>query len=247
LLKYEALLKNNSKWCQQHASLPTIGYNCVNDLQDISAMYFAVGNQAMYRQAIVSGDAISPVVWMQAMGITDQILMELRSTMQRFSPGKYGEKSRLFLEYFKGPVPPLNLPHRYQEHLPHRDQQPPKRARQDEPPANQYNQSKKGKLEPDKAQTDQKASGFLNWVAHDAKKKFPAPCPVTYAAQGKSEEKICIRFITVGSFCGYGPTCNFHHPNTFQDVPQQAQLLLTKYVNNTKGLSFVPGKGPKST
>lgn len=247
LLKYEALLKNNSKWCQHQSDCAPIGYNCVNDIHDISAMYFAVGNQAMYRQAIANGDAINAAAWTQAMGVTDQILMELRSTMQRFTAGKYGDQCRLFLEFYRGPklvhnIQPRNLDNNYQ-----RDHGPNKRLRTEEPPARPYEKGKKGKPDHDPPSPDKANAGFLNWVAPDDRKKYPAPCPITYAASGKSDEKICIRFITVGQTCGYGLKCNFHHPKAFHDIPDQAQLLLTKYVNNTKGLSFVPGKGPKST
>jgi hypothetical protein len=252
LLKYELLLKNNSRWCMHYAKLPTIGYNMVSDLQDISAMYFAVGNQAMYRQALANGDALSPVTWEQAMGIGDQILTELRACMQRFQPARYGETNRFYMENYRGPQPIIVHPTTEQLPVVAKVQQTgqPKRARGlDENPAKSNDRhSKKGKQpEPTPQQEEQKKHGFLNWVGQGERQRYPIPCPVTYALPGKSEEKICIRWVTMGNFCGYAPKCNFHHPKTFRDIPQQAQLHLEKYVAKTTGLSFVPGKGPKST
>ena len=235
LSSYEAVLHGGQgeEFCDLFQKNPQVGANILTDIHDIVIMFLRIGNLPEYRHAITRGSPVHPRPFMEARRVSDTIADPLRTQIVRMQMGPYKEIPRCMshLPQLAGTSPANDKP-------------------VGDRPAGEMQRSsgRGGKPKDSKPVTDKKDAdkkkGFLVWSGHG----FPPRCPVLWKADGATtSERLCINFAAQGLHCKFGASCKQHHASTLSKLPPDAQKSCMKFVDKTKGLEFVEGKGPSST
>ena len=93
----------------------------------------------------------------------------------------------------------------------------------------------------DQAEIDKrKANGIIEWTPAGPRDRLPH-CPIMVRG-----ERLCMKFLTKGFYCDRA-ICPFPHISGIQKLPERDRPQYCTWIDNTRSLGHVPGKGPAGT
>ena len=222
------------------------------ELQTILKFYFCLGDVLEYRDAVAAGVPIDPDVYLEGSIVAKESVKRLCNDINGMRIKNYEEIPDIaHLLPHLGITDTRKMPAAQQHH------QHPQPGAQNARPENggNYNvndmdkRGRGGNNKPEQRGDDreaEKAVGFLVW---SGKGIPPKHCPVLVKTKTmKNKERICLWHSMQGMFCGRGKdVCRQGHIKSFGTLAPEEQKKMEAFVNETPGLDFVSGQGPKGT
>jgi hypothetical protein len=247
--------RDGQRWWDLHRHNPDVLVNVICDMHSIIIGFIKVSASHQLRGAAKSKDPISPVNFQLAINSADRITTRLNSAILSGNLGDYAlqPRARSFLNT-KEPTAPLANNDVFKDSTNTQGGNiigsPVGRRKQPDTPSASQPQAKKNKGPPDEAiLAERRKKGILVFDSKvpGAPKKLPL-CPVFAKIKPTSpNEERCCHFFMIQGQCCTNEKCKHPHISSINKLPQNKQAELIKFVEDTPGMAFAPGKGPSGT
>ena len=221
-------------YLRHHRNDRRMAVHLFQDAQHVLYRFFAVAQSPQLRKTIAEGDPVHTTNFKPAMEAARAVIDRLRVVVGGNDMGAHATTPACFSWFLLRGSTPGPAPKQIQDKAKPRERTAPAKASEPEAKRPHLNQDEIDK---------RKASGLLLLDPTVGGPRLP-PCPVLHKAEGSATpERLCMQFLTQGRFCSRRP-CAYPHITSLNRLPEPRRQELIKFVKDTPGLCWAPGKAP---
>ncbi|CAB9531873.1 unknown protein [Seminavis robusta] len=211
---------------------PYLAVHPWQELQSILGAFLKPATNATLYASVIAGTGVQYENFLGAIATADSHIHDLRAILNGSGLGKFDGLPTCSTWFPDARGKPLQIP-RNQNQNPDRvrggDPTPQKRQKTADPGDNDR----------------KKLLGMLTFdTAIAGTNRLPMVTARAKKRGSRTPERLCMKFLTKGYFCGGGPECKMPHIINLDQLNPDNQKKLVDFVKNQPGLGWAEGKAP---
>jgi hypothetical protein len=253
IVLFDKILRSpeGKQWAKHHRSIKEVFFNVFQDIQSTIAGFVAEARKQGYKEAIMEGRAISPLIFQLPMHQGAELRKNLQGTVLMMQAGPYKETPLTFNLFQPAPKLTKQIPRKRELNLDaSTPTQPPRSKATDDKPSLTSNMKPKttsttGTPYP----TTQPLYGrtmFRLHKEHEDKFKLPQPGPIfPHPSKQGQYAMMCLRSAYEDRTCGYQDCSHYHFPAKLSTIPSATKTKLKGWVESQPNVSWSTGAAAK--
>jgi hypothetical protein len=254
IVQFDKILRSpeGKQWSKHHRGIKEVLFNVLQDIQSTVAGFVAEARKQGYKEAIMEGRTISPLIFKLPMHQGTELRKNLQGTVLMMQAGPYKETPLTF-KLFQPPSKTTDpIPRKRELHPDSNSATQPARSKpaDDKPSLISSMKPKQVTMAPGTSYTtSQPLAGktmFRLHKEHEDKRKLPQPGPIfPHPSKHGQYAMMCIRSAYEDKMCSF-PDCNhYHFPAKLSTVPKDIKVKLQDWVASQPNVSWSTGNVAK--
>ena len=231
MLEYVQLLvdRQGRLFFESYKNVPHLAVHTWQDLQSILSAFVRVASDSTLYNAVVKGESVGIANYQSSLDVADGLVSDLRAIINGNGLGKFEGTPSCSAWFSTGTVARTGRPS------------------PTEPPSLPATSPKRQKTNDVDDIEKRKGNGVLIFdPAAAGTNRLPTINVYSKKRGAKTQERICMKFLTRGQSCN-SPTCKFPHISNAMNLPAGERAKFVTFVRTQPGLTWVPGKEPTGT
>jgi hypothetical protein len=254
IVLFDKILRSpeGKQWAKHHRNIKEVFFNVFQDIQSTIAGFVAEARKTGYKEAIMEGRSISPLIFQLPMHQGSELRKNLQGTVLMMQAGPYKETPLTF-NLFQPATKQITTPIPRKREL-HNDSstatQPTRSKPANDKPSLTCSMKPKVTIAPGTSHnTTQPVYGktmFRLHKEHEDKYKLPQPGPIfPHPSKQGQYAMMCLRSAYEDKTCSYADCSHYHFPAKLSTVPKDVKAKLQDWVASQPNVSWSAGAAAK--
>ena len=247
IVLFDKILRSpeGKQWAKHHRNLKEVFFNVFQDIQSTIAGFVAEARKQGYKEAILEGRTISPLVFKLPMHQGAELRKNLQGTVLMMQAGAYKETPLTFKLFHPETSP---IPRKRELHPDAATETQPTRSKPayEKPSLTSSMKPKQVTIAPSTSYpTTQPLAGktmFRLHKEHEDKRRPPQPGPIfPHPSKAGQYAMMCTRSAYEDKTCGYSDCNHYHFPGKLSSMPNGIKSKLQEWVASQPNVSWSAG------
>jgi hypothetical protein len=254
IVSFDKILRSpeGKQWAKHHRNIKEVFFNVFQDIQSTIAGFVAEARKQGYKEAIMEGRSISPLIFTLPMHQGNELRKNLQGAVLMMQAGPYKETPLTFNLFQPAPKVTEPIPRKRELHPDNNTATQPSRSKpaDEKPSLTSSMKPKQVTMAPGTSYpTTQPLPGktmFRLHKEHEDKRKLPQPGPIfPHPSKQGQYATMCLRSAYEDRTCSYTDCSHYHFPAKLSAVPKEVKAKLKEWVSSQPNVSWSAGAAEK--